>query len=158
MEESDGYQEQPAFDKETQRQPPFVEEHRFTGRCIETTVGGHVHIRFIDGGLVSIRPGDGRLHVQEYRKDSSAGRGAIRFQLEHGVVRSVTGNWGEHDRKRFRLNTPVIAIGIKGTDFVVKSSGDLTQASVISGAIVMSPLEGSCLGTLGPATKTAAHC
>lgn len=122
------------------------------GDRIETTVGGHVHIRFIDGGLVSIRPGS-RLHVQEYRKDSAAGRGAIRFQLEHGVVRSVTGNWGEHDRERFRLNTPVAAIGIKGTDFVVKSSGDLTQASVISGAIVMSPLEGSCLGTLGPCNQ-----
>lgn len=122
------------------------------GDRIETTAGGHVHIRFIDGGLVSVRPGS-RLHVQEYRKDSSAGKGAIRFQLEQGVVRSVTGEWGEQDRDRFRLNTPVAAIGIKGTDFVVKTLGDLTQASVLSGAIVMSPLEGACLGTLGPCNQ-----
>ena len=122
------------------------------GDRIETTAGGHVHIRFIDGGLVSIRPSS-RLHVQEYRKNSGISRGAIRFHLEQGIVRSVTGEWGEQDRDRFRLNTPVAAIGIKGTDFIVKSSGDTTQAAVLSGAIVMSPLEGACLGTLGPCNQ-----
>lgn len=122
------------------------------GDRIETAAGGHVHIRFIDGGLVSVRPGS-RLLVQEYRKENAASHGAIRFQLEQGVVRSVTGDWGEKARDRFRLNTPVAAIGIKGTDFIVKSVGDLTQASVITGAIVMSPLEGGCVGTLGPCNQ-----
>lgn len=137
---------------ETEGQPIRRGAQVRTGDRIETTASGHVHIRFIDGGLVSIRPGS-RLHVQEYRKDSNADRGAIRFQLEQGVVRSVTGEWGEHDKDRFRLNTPVAAIGIKGTDFIVKTAGDLTQASVLSGAIVMSPLEGTCLGTLGPCNQ-----
>lgn len=118
------------------------------GDRIETAPGGHVHIRFIDGGLVSVRPAS-RLHIQEYQQDQPTQRGAIRFQLEHGVVRSVTGQWGEQARDRYRLNTPVAAIGIKGTDFVVKTQGDHTQAAVITGAIVMAPLDG-CASNLGP--------
>lgn len=119
------------------------------GDRIETGPGGHVHIRFIDGGMVSVRPLSS-LHIHEYRNESAASKGAIKFELEQGVVRSVTGAWGEQSRERFRLNTPVAAIGIKGTDFVVRTGSAATQASVISGAIVMSPLDAACLGSLGP--------
>ncbi|MDD2743479.1 MAG: FecR family protein [Rhodocyclaceae bacterium] len=119
------------------------------GDRIETAVGGHVHIRFIDGGMVSVRP-KSSLHIEAYQSRSATSKGAIKFQLEQGVVRSVTGAWGEQSRDQFRLNTPVAAIGIKGTDFIVKSSASATQASVISGAIVMSPIDSGCLGSLGP--------
>lgn len=119
------------------------------GDRIETADGGHVHIRFVDGGLVSVRPLS-RLFVEEYRNASGNSLAAIKFQLEEGVVRSVTGQWGEASRDRFRLNTPIAAIGVKGTDFVVKVEQGKTSASVISGAIIMAPLEGSCAASLGP--------
>lgn len=119
------------------------------GDRIETAAGGHVHIRFIDGGLVSVRPLS-RLHIESYRNEGSWGPAAIKFKLEEGVMRSVTGQWGEAARDRFRLNTPVAAIGVKGTDFVVKVDHERTYASVISGAIVMAPLEGACAQSLGP--------
>ncbi|RIX44177.1 MAG: hypothetical protein D3M94_15880 [Rhodocyclales bacterium GT-UBC] len=119
------------------------------GDRIETAAGGHVHIRFIDGGLVSVRPLS-RLYIESYRNEGSWGPAAIKFKLEEGVMRSVTGKWGEAARDRFRLNTPVAAIGVKGTDFVVKVDHDRTYASVISGAIVMAPLDGACAQSLGP--------
>lgn len=119
------------------------------GDRIETSAGGHVHIRFIDGGLISVRPLS-RLHIESYRNEGSWGPAAIKFKLEEGVMRSVTGQWGEAARDRFRLNTPVAAIGVKGTDFVVKVDHDRTYASVLSGAIVMAPLEGACAQSLGP--------
>lgn len=119
------------------------------GDSIETSVGGHVHIRFVDGGLVSVRPLS-RLSIEEYRNADGLGPSAIKFSLKEGVIRSVTGRWGEADRERFRLNTPIAAIGIKGTDFVVKASAENTMAAVFSGAIVMAPLEGPCAQTLGP--------
>ncbi len=109
------------------------------GDRLETEEGGHVHIRFIDGGLVSVRPLS-RLHVEAYSRSDGMRQGAIKFNLEHGVVRSVTGAWGEAERERFRLNTPVVAIGIKGTDFVVRANAGKTQAAVVSGAIIMTPL------------------
>ena len=117
------------------------------GDRVETEAGGHAHIRFVDGGLVSVRPAS-RLVVERY---AAAGPGAaIKFRLEEGVVRSITGAWGEAARERFRLNTPVAAIGVKGTDFVVRSSGQVTAASVFTGAIVVSPLTEACAATLGP--------
>lgn len=119
------------------------------GDQLETALGGHVHVRFVDGGLVSVRPLS-RLQIEEYRNRSEQELAAIKFRLDVGVVRSVTGQWGEANKERFRLNTPVAAIGIKGTDFVVKASTTSTLVSVNTGAIVMAPLEGSCGAGLGP--------
>lgn len=120
-----------------------------SGDQIETADGGHVHIRFVDGGLVSVRPRS-RLLIESYSNGNERERAAIKFRLEEGVVRSVTGEWGQASRDRFRLNTPIAAIGVKGTDFVVKVEGGNTFASVISGAIVMTPLAAGCANTLGP--------
>jgi hypothetical protein len=120
------------------------------GDKVETEAGGHVHFRFVDGGRLSIRPSS-RLQVESYNHSSQdPALTAIKFRLEEGVVRSITGSWGEAARDRFRLNTPVAAIGVKGTDFVVKSDSDRTTASVYTGAIVLSPLTAGCVVTLGP--------
>lgn len=119
------------------------------GDRVETAVGGHVHIRFVDGALVSVRPLS-RLHIEDYRNGDAQSSAAIKFRLEEGVMRSVTGAWGEARRDHFRLNTPIAAIGIKGTDFVVRADAASTLASVATGAIVMAPLEGACAQALGP--------
>lgn len=119
------------------------------GDRIETDLGGHVHLRFVDGARVSVRPGS-RLAVEDYSRTGADGRGAIRFKLEEGVIRSITGQWGEAARDHFRLNTPLAAIGIKGTDFVARADAAGSSASVFSGAIVMSPLDSACAATVGP--------
>jgi hypothetical protein len=120
------------------------------GDRVETEVGGHVHFRFVDGGRLSIRPSS-RLQVESYNHSSQEpALTAIKFRLDEGVVRSITGSWGEAARDKFRLNTPVAAIGVKGTDFVVRSDSDKTNASVYTGAIVLSPLTAGCVATLGP--------
>jgi hypothetical protein len=119
------------------------------GDRVETEAGGHAHFRFVDGGRLSIRPSS-RLHVESYNHSAQQPAGtAIKFRLDEGVVRSITGAWGEAARDKFRLNTPVAAIGVKGTDFVVRSEADKTTASVYTGAIVLSSLAG-CTATLGP--------
>lgn len=120
------------------------------GDRVETEAGGHVHFRFVDGGRLSIRPSS-RMQVESYNHSSQEpALTAIKFRLDEGVVRSITGSWGEAARDRFRLNTPVAAIGVKGTDFVVRSDADKTMASVYTGAIVLSPLTAGCMATLGP--------
>lgn len=120
------------------------------GDRIETQAGGHVHLRFVDGGRLSVRPAS-RLQIENYSHSREQPQlGAIKFRLDEGVVRSITGEWGEAARERFRLNTPVAAIGVKGTDFVVKSDADKTAASVYTGAITLTPLANGCAQTLGP--------
>ncbi len=120
------------------------------GDKIETESGGHVHVRFVDGGRLSVRPSS-RLQVENYSYSAQQpALTAIKFKLDEGVVRSITGTWGESARDRFRLNTPVAAIGVKGTDFVVRSDADATAASVYTGAIVFAALSGGCQASLGP--------
>lgn len=119
------------------------------GDRVETEAGGHVHFRFVDGGRLSIRPSS-RLQVESYNHSAQPAQTAIKFRLDEGVVRSITGAWGEAARDRFRLNTPVAAIGVKGTDFVVRSDAEKTNASVYTGAIIVAPLVAGCAATLGP--------
>lgn len=111
------------------------------GEAIETSASGHVHVRLVDGGLISVRP-NSRLRIAEYG-DPARG-GAVRLQLEHGRARSITGRYGESDRSRFRLNTPIVAIGINGTDFLVDSNREVTQVAVFSGSIIAAPLDDAC--------------
>lgn len=130
----------------------------YEGQRIETAENGHVHLRFIDGASVAVRPRS-RLLIEEYRYvPARPADNRVRFTLERGEARSITGKAGEAAKDRFRLNTPIAAIGIKGTDFVVRVSADDTRAFVLGGAIVMTPLGAACPaeslgGCQGPAAR-----
>ena len=118
------------------------------GDRIETAAGQHVHLRFVDGGFVSVRPGS-RLIVERY--DVTGSETAIRFRLDRGVVRSITGQAAQVRKDRFRLNTPVAAIGVRGTDFVVHADDGSLRAVVNQGAIVVAPFGDACqIDALGP--------
>ena len=107
--------------------------------------GAHVQITFSDGAFVSLRAG-GTLQVRDYlvSPDSPAGH-RIQLQLDQGVARFITGRAGEANKQAFRLNTPLAAIGIRGTDFVVEAGADAVRALVHRGAIVMAPFSADCL-------------
>lgn len=126
------------------------------GDRIETQAGGHVYLRFVDGGNVSVRP-QSRMQIESYSHNPQQPQlGAIKFKLEEGAARSITGAWGEAARERFRLNTPVAAIGVRGTDFTVRSDAERTTATVYTGAIVLAPLNNGCAQTVGPCQNSTA--
>lgn len=114
------------------------------GDRIETIAGGQAMVRFIDGGLVSVRAGS-RLTVESYQYDPARPQDSvIKMSLSEGMARSITGRGGEAARERFRLNTPVAAIGVKGTDFVAQAQPDVARVRVYQGAVVVSPFGGGC--------------
>lgn len=127
------------------------------GDRLDTADGGHLHIRFIDGALVSVRPGS-RLWVEDYKYDPrQVSMSLVRFKLEYGVARAISGAAAEGAKDRFRLNTPLVAIGVRGTDFVVRTGDLSTRAAVNQGAIIMAPLGGECRAqALGPCGTPAA--
>jgi hypothetical protein len=128
------------------------------GDRIDTTAGGHVHVRFIDGAMVSVRP-DSRLIVEDYRYTPAAvADSTVKFRLERGTARAISGAAAEGAKERFRLNTPLVAIGVRGTDFVVSSRPTQTLATVNQGAIVIAPFSETCMpGTLGPCSSPFAQ-
>lgn len=128
------------------------------GDNIQTQANGHVHLRFVDGALVSVRPASS-LKIVEYRFDkSNPSASVVRFQLDQGVVRAISGQAAESAKDKFRLNTPLAAIGVKGTDFVVESGKGRVNAIVNQGAIVLAPIDGQCRADgLGPCASMAAR-
>lgn len=123
---------------------------------IHTESNGHVHIRFIDQALVSVRP-DSRLEIVQYDfRPDLPNSTSIKLNLEEGVTRSISGRGASSARDRFRLNTPIAAIGVRGTDFVVSASQQSVRASVNEGVIVMAPFSSECSAdTFGPCLANA---
>ena len=114
------------------------------GDTILTSANGHVHVRFVDGALISVRP-NSVFVIQEFKYASQqTGETAVRFTLTRGEVRSVSGAAAKEARERFRLNTPIVAIGVRGTDFLARASSEITIATVQQGAIVMTPFDTNC--------------
>ena len=115
------------------------------GDVVRTGTEGHVQIRFIDQAFVSLRPG-ARLQVNDYHVDPARpDNHRVRFTLQAGVGRFITGEAGEANKSGFRLNTPLAAVGIRGTDFVVSASETGVRALVNRGAIVVSPFNADCM-------------
>src|SRR5690606_32449664 len=128
-----------------QRQLLELGDYIFAGDRLKTAAKAHLHVRFVDDGLVSVRP-DSQVAVQVYdfHPDEPA-RNRVRLVLEEGALRSATGRAGEGNREAFRVNTPVSAIGIRGTDFVVYANDQLARLSVNTGGVVMAPFGAGCL-------------
>ena len=127
------------------------------GDIIRTTDNGHVHVRFIDGARVSVRPNSVfRIHEFKYSPADPAAS-VVRLSLDSGEARSISGAAAQAAKERFRLNTPLVAIGVKGTDFVTQVSKDVIRVTVNQGAIVMAPFDSGCRAeSLGVCNTTRA--
>ncbi|MDF1621968.1 MAG: FecR family protein [Pseudohongiella nitratireducens] len=122
---------------------------------VQTASNGHVHIHFVDDALVSIRP-DSRLRITQYDYDASQPEAStIRLNLDEGITRAISGNGARSAKERFRLNTPIAAIGVRGTDFVVSARDEDLRARVNEGAIVVATFSADCSAdALGPCAAT----
>ena len=121
------------------------------GDRIETSANGHVHMRFVDNAAVSVRP-QSSLEVQAYQFDPQRPElNEVRLRVEKGTSRSISGAATDADKSRFRLNTPIAAIGVRGTDFIVQADAQSVRATVSDGAIAVGALGAGCSASgLGP--------
>lgn len=132
-----------ALQRNGESRTPRRGEPVYEGDEFVTGKGGHIHLRTMDGGHLAIRP-KSRVALRAYRFGGQE-LPTIRIELLDGVLRSVTGEGVKAYKDRFRLNTPLAAIGIRGTDFSVYADASVTRASVAVGEIVLSPFGDQCL-------------
>lgn len=134
----------PAYVEQQGARQPVTRGYRLApGQTIVTGEGAFVHVRMADGGMVAVRPlSTFLIEVFDYQRDASVDR--VRYRLEEGVARSITGAVGESNKEAFRLNTPVAAVGVRGTDFVVATNAATSRVAVNSGAVVVAALGGQC--------------
>ena len=117
------------------------------GALLKTGDTGHLYLRLADDGFFVLRPKT-TARIALYKPvPSNPEQSQFQLELVNGVARAVTGKVAEQAKRRFRFNTPVAAIGVKGTDFVVSTTADVTYISVNSGAVVASQFTTSCTRT-----------
>lgn len=114
------------------------------GDVIRTDADGYVYVRMADAGLLVVRP-QSELRIDRWSYDAKRPElSEIKYTLQSGVARYVSGRGSQAAKDKFRFNTSLAAIGVRGTDFTVLAQPNLTQVSVRSGAIIMGSLGGGC--------------
>ena len=81
---------------------------------ITTFASAEVHVSMVDGGYLSLRENT-KITITVYAangddKDSSL------IDLAKGTIRSVTGWIGKYRRSSYQIRTPMVTIGVRGTD------------------------------------------
>jgi hypothetical protein len=114
------------------------------GAELSTGADGYLYLKTVDNGFFIMRP-NSRARIVAYHIDASnPANTRIKLELLHGVARSISGDAVKQARQNFRFNTPVAAIGVRGTDFTVYTSEDISRVAVISGGIVVSGFGQGC--------------
>ena len=121
------------------------------GDILRTDEQAYVYVRMADGGLLVLRP-QSHLRIDHWRYNAQRPElSEIKYTLHSGVARYVSGRGSQAAKDKFRFNTTLAAIGVRGTDFTVFSSPDMTQVSVRSGGVVVGSLGNGCsVEALGP--------
>lgn len=121
------------------------------GAQLVTGADGYVHVRMVDNAFVAVRPSS-KLQVDVYEYDAAnPAASRIRLQLQDGNARTVSGKGGEAAKHNYRFNTPMAAIGLRGTDYTVVATPEATRVSVSRGAVSVTPLGADCnASALGP--------
>ncbi|WP_426177114.1 FecR family protein [Massilia sp. TWR1-2-2] len=115
------------------------------GDMLTTGADGYVYVKTVDNGLFILRPNT-RARIAAYHVDkANPANTRIKLELISGVARSRSGEAVKLARQNFRFNTPVAAIGVRGTDFTVFTDQDTSRVAVISGGITVSGFAGACL-------------
>lgn len=114
------------------------------GDELATGGDGYAYMKTVDNGFFILRPNT-RARITAYHIDSqNPANTRIKFDLLSGVARSISGEAVKQARQNFRFNTPVAAIGVRGTDFTVFTDQQTTRIAVISGGIVASGFSAAC--------------
>lgn len=123
----------------------------YVGDRFQTDADSHLHLRMVDNAFVALRP-KSQLVISAYDYDKDQPQASrIRIDLQQGTSRAVSGKGGQAAKHQYRFNTPLAAIGLRGTDYTVMADSDKTRVSVTQGAVIVSPIGAGCLSSqLGP--------
>jgi len=96
---------------------------------LETGPNSSLQVRFTDESMLALRERS-QISIESYRFSGKAdGEESAAFRLVKGTIRTITGIVGRVDHTRYRVDTPVAVIGIRGTMYALGfCNGDCTNA------------------------------
>lgn len=114
------------------------------GAQINTGADGFAYLKTVDNGFLIVRP-NSAIRIVAYHVDKQNPQNTrIKLELLNGVARSISGDAVKLSRQNFRFNTPIAAIGVRGTDFTVFTDQAVSRVSVLSGGVVVSGFGDAC--------------
>ena len=84
------------------------------GETVVTSGQSELHLNMADGASLIVRENT-RITIAEYVADGGAGDRSL-IELTRGALRSITGWIGQYNRNSYRVRTPLVTIGVRGTD------------------------------------------
>ncbi|HYD78629.1 MAG TPA: FecR domain-containing protein [Paucimonas sp.] len=86
------------------------------GDTVLSAQGGSAQLKMIDGAIVAVRPATQLKIVGYVFNGKEDGTENASFSLFKGGLRAITGLIGRTNKDRYKLETPTVVIGIRGTD------------------------------------------
>lgn len=125
------------------------------GATLQTGANGYLYIKTSDNGFFILRPNT-TARIPTYQVDANQPQQSqFKIELSTGVLRSISGQAVKQARQNYRLNTPLAAIGVRGTDFTVFTTDLVTRVAVTTGGVVMSGFGDGCTASgQGPCENT----
>ena len=93
---------------------PKKGEKLYEGDSVLTNANGELHAELTDGGVLAVRPNTAML-ITKYQANGDASDTSI-FGLLKGSIRSITGWIGKANQANYKIVTPTVTIGVRGTD------------------------------------------
>ena len=100
--------------KDGQARLPVNGESVFEGDTVTTFPNGEIHLQMADGASLIVRERS-KITIAEYVADGGENDRSV-VDLAKGVLRSITGWIGQYNRSNYRIRTPLVTIGVRGTD------------------------------------------
>ena len=100
--------------KDRQSRIAKAQEPVYQGDTITTFAAAELHLKMADGGYLSLRENT-KITLTEYVANGDDGDRSL-IDLAKGTFRSVTGWIGKYRRAAYKVRTPIVTIGVRGTD------------------------------------------
>jgi hypothetical protein len=130
------------------REPVERGKELHAGETLLTGDDGRIHLRFEDGGFVSLIP-NSEFRIEAYAYSGTLdGTERLSMRLLKGGLRTMTGRIGKLAQEAYEMATRAATIGIRGTEYTLLYQPDDTlSGSVAEGKIAVCN-NGGCLDVI----------
>jgi hypothetical protein len=93
---------------------PAVGEPVHEGDAVQTAPKAELHLRMADGASIIVRENT-KMKITAYVADGGQNDRSL-LDLTEGALRAITGWIGRYNRANYAVRTPLVTIGVRGTD------------------------------------------
>jgi len=86
------------------------------GETVQSEKSGTAQIKMGDGAVVVVQPGSRVTVVDFHYEGREDGSERVRYRLERGGFRAITGAIGRTNKDNYLIETPIAQMGVRGTD------------------------------------------